>query len=575
MSQKVDRVAVGVLGCFALLVLALAGSIVFFVIWLRSTAGGATSAAGDPAAPPPFRTEPCAAPPGRVKEIAEPMRARDLARVDVAEVYDQARSLALRVEPNARLVSIAAAPGSAGTFNSEQAILGFHFEYQCLTPDASSGSTLHRGLVQVTQARGTLTGRRTPDVEASRLTEHGPLPEPPCSTAAAWITASATGLPPSSQASFLYSYAKGSPPAGVWIVTAVEAGSPREVDGATCRLRERSPLHSHLTDPGGDLPDLHPQAPAATAADPVLPAPSATASATASATTSATAQADEPYFRFPGTLEWERPVEAADMTAVDLAALVPQARTIAEKLQPGAQFTGIVAFDVTRGMADLTGAGRVLYELEYVGQDPEAPPEKDTIERTITVTAQGGKLVGRRRNIPAATLKHAGGAVEPPTCTSAAAWAVAVKSGVPDTAVATIHYEDHTPFKPGGPWVWSIRVAGHDEHRREIDGKTCAMVKNWSRTAKEGADNKPPAGASGQAPSAPQAAGSGGCRVHVYSNRPVAATLDGRPVGTTPLVNLPVSCGSHKVTLTDRQLGRKTIPFWVGPDRPGHVEFHW
>ncbi|MFO0589489.1 MAG: hypothetical protein U0441_18270 [Polyangiaceae bacterium] len=191
--------------------------------------------------------------------------------------------------------------------------------------------------------------------------------------------------------------------------------------------------------------------------------------------------APEPSIGFAGDLEWVRPVEAADMSHVDIADLCSQARPIAEKLQPGAQFVNIVSFDITSGVADLKGASRVLCEFEFAGTDPTQPPGKDSVEYKIDVEAKAGVLTGRRRKWPASTLKHFGGAIEFPTCSSAKMWATAVSSGVPANAVATIHFYNNKVFSPKSPAVWSVRVDGHDEYRREIDGKTCAMVKNWGK----------------------------------------------------------------------------------------------
>lgn len=189
--------------------------------------------------------------------------------------------------------------------------------------------------------------------------------------------------------------------------------------------------------------------------------------------------APAPTIGFAGDLEWVRPVEAADMSKVDIADLCGQARPIAERLQPGAQLVDIVAFEITNGLADLTGASRVLCEFEFAGTDPTQPPGKDSVEYKIDVQAKGGTLTGRRMKWPASRLKHFDGALEFPTCSSQKMWTVATSSGVPGNAVATIHFYGNKAFSPKSPHVWSVRVDGHDEYRREIDGKTCAMVKNW------------------------------------------------------------------------------------------------
>jgi hypothetical protein len=185
-----------------------------------------------------------------------------------------------------------------------------------------------------------------------------------------------------------------------------------------------------------------------------------------------------PTVGFAGDLEWKQPVEAADLARVDIAGMYAQARHVAERLQQGAQFVGLVAFEIRGGVANMAGESRVMYHFEFKGTDPSKPPGKDAIEYRIDVEAQQGVLTGSRRAWSASRLGHHG-ALEAPACNSAKMWQVAMGSGVPSNAVATIHFYDNTPFSPKSPAVWSVRVEGHDEHRREIDGKTCAVVKNW------------------------------------------------------------------------------------------------
>lgn len=285
----------------------------------------------------------------------------------------------------------------------------------------------------------------------------------------------------------------------------------------------------------------------------------------------------EPHVGFSGDLEWEVPIEAADMTAVDVGELYAQARTVAVRLQSDAKFTGITAFETTHGKADLSGEGRVLYKFESVTLDPTQPAGKDSVERAIDVTAQRGKLRGARRNWPASKLEHFGGALQPPVCTGSQVWAVAVKSGVPEDAVAMLLYYDDTPFRAGGPWVWSVRVAGHDELRREIDGQTCAMVKSWgSPSAQTASAAAPPAGAASPATAASPAHGAAatggdGCTLNMNAIPTSEVRLDGRPLGWTPRLAVPVTCGSHSVTFIHPEKGRKTIAVTAAPGRVATV----
>lgn len=289
-SKKVDRVAVSVVGCFALFLLALAGSAVLFVIWLRSLNAGAPVATGDPGESPPpgqpgepLAPEPCAAPPGKKKERSEPLRAQDTARTEPSELYDQARALALGLEPNAKLVGIGAHAlyprAQGGTFDAAQDSLSFRFEYRCLAGDAAAAQPPHQGVLEVVARNGALQATRAAGADTPALAGGRALSkDAPCSTAAAWATAVASGLPADRSAVFLYVDAAGPETSPVWLVT-VAGPPPREIDGQTCRLRANSPLHPHVSDPGAELLPLHPTA----QPSPSDPTPVATASAMASA----------------------------------------------------------------------------------------------------------------------------------------------------------------------------------------------------------------------------------------------------------------------------------------------------
>ena len=188
--------------------------------------------------------------------------------------------------------------------------------------------------------------------------------------------------------------------------------------------------------------------------------------------------APEPTVGFNGDLGLTVPVRATDLTTLDLVTLYGEARAVALRLQPGAKFMSLVAFDLTDGVIDLTSEMRAVFTFEFVGTIEGAPPGKDVVQRTIRINAEHGKLVGTRSEHGVTTLKLNGGKfLHDPTCTSKAAWAAAVKSGVPKDAVVTLHFYDNRAFSPASPDVWSFRVNGHDEYRREVDGKTCAIVK--------------------------------------------------------------------------------------------------
>lgn len=116
-QKKTDPVVLGVLGCFVAFFAVFVA--VFVIVWARPRAAGSgpgsaapagtlTAPSTDPASVPPTRrpwepipAEPCVGVPGTTSELVEPLRVRDPARVDLAELYHQARPLVLRLEPNA------------------------------------------------------------------------------------------------------------------------------------------------------------------------------------------------------------------------------------------------------------------------------------------------------------------------------------------------------------------------------------------------------------------------------------------------------------------------------------------
>jgi len=182
-------------------------------------------------------------------------------------------------------------------------------------------------------------------------------------------------------------------------------------------------------------------------------------------------------------------VEVADPEHVDVLEVYPQARALALRLQPEARLVSIIAFQVRRGTVDLTRDGRVSVEFDFKGLDAAKPPGEDKVERKVTVEIKGNRAAARMR--PSATrLEDHGflsGALPDPMCTTKKAWSTAVASGVPDDAVGTMHYYNNRTFSPASPAVWSLRVDGHDELRREIDGRTGALVKRWDGTGRHAA----------------------------------------------------------------------------------------
>ena len=172
-----------------------------------------------------------------------------------------------------------------------------------------------------------------------------------------------------------------------------------------------------------------------------------------------------------------RKVEAPDATKVDIADLVSQARAVALATDSHVdKLSSVVAFQVAGGVLDATQSNAASISFSFRYTDPtKRPGEKDVVEGAVIVRVHDGGLEPRKQD----GLTDVKG-LSDPKCSSKEVWSVAVKSGVPENAVATFHVYDNSAFSPKSPTVWSIRVEGHDEYRREIDAATCALVKNWA-----------------------------------------------------------------------------------------------
>lgn len=175
-------------------------------------------------------------------------------------------------------------------------------------------------------------------------------------------------------------------------------------------------------------------------------------------------------------------VQAPDPRTVDIADVVRQARAVAAAQESHVdRLSSVVASNVAGGALDTTqqNAASVSFSFRYT--DPTKPPgQKDVVQGSVNVHVANGAMTPSRMD-----AFYREKALAEPKCASRDAWAAAVKSGVPANAVTTFHLYDNTAFSPKSPTVWSIRVDGHDEYRREIDAVTCAVVKNWGDSGKK------------------------------------------------------------------------------------------
>ena len=165
---------------------------------------------------------------------------------------------------------------------------------------------------------------------------------------------------------------------------------------------------------------------------------------------------------------------------VDAAELVKKARALALADSSDPILAMAVFFNVQGGLVDTADSNAGSIHFEYTARDPNAQPGKDvTNGRTLVHVAKGSMT----------SMKMSGSApdrerkLDVPACPSLSAWNAAVQSGVPQNAVATLHLYYNGAFTPKSPTVWSVRVDGHDEYRREIDARTCQVVKNWGAPA--------------------------------------------------------------------------------------------
>lgn len=169
---------------------------------------------------------------------------------------------------------------------------------------------------------------------------------------------------------------------------------------------------------------------------------------------------------------------AADLHHMDITDVVAQARPVALAIDRHAKLTGVVVRDAVGGLVDATGDNTADVTYEYRYTDPSKPPGQDVVAGQVILAVYAGEF----RTLSSTSS----GAFEPtyvdePKCKSAQAWQTAVKSGVVANARATLHLYDNRAFSPQPPTVWSVRVDGHDEYRREIDAMTCALVKSWAK----------------------------------------------------------------------------------------------
>ena len=176
---------------------------------------------------------------------------------------------------------------------------------------------------------------------------------------------------------------------------------------------------------------------------------------------------------------WRLPPEI-DRTRVDPQVLFAPARRLAQLLEQGAELSNAFPFSthtpVRSGTVDLSKEGYLLFKFTFDYVDPTKAPGEDHVAGAITVRGEYGGLRAYR-SVQAGPRNAA---LPDPSCPATKAWQTAVDSGVPEGSVASLLYYDAAPFGINAA-VWSFRVEGHPELRREVDAQTCALVKSWAK----------------------------------------------------------------------------------------------
>jgi hypothetical protein len=163
-------------------------------------------------------------------------------------------------------------------------------------------------------------------------------------------------------------------------------------------------------------------------------------------------------------------VEAADLHKVELTDLIRQAHAVALAFDPHIeQLSRVNAATMKSGLVD-TVEGSTDMAWSYRYKDPtKAPGNGDVVKGSVRVSVAHGEITATKF-ASAINVKFA-----IPKCTSNGAWAAAVKTGVPDNAIADFHLAEPWAFYPKQRWV--ISVQGHPEYDREVDAATCARVR--------------------------------------------------------------------------------------------------
>ena len=168
-------------------------------------------------------------------------------------------------------------------------------------------------------------------------------------------------------------------------------------------------------------------------------------------------------------------IDLPDLHHADPADMTAQARKIALAFDPNAVLVSITVREpATSGTVDVGGSAGVSYEFQwkYLNEAQGA------VEGGLVVTARAGVFqLMEMKNAPlflGPKTDHPDPGPDP-RCNMRDAWKAAVAAGLPATMSASIKYAAQAPGRAGQPYVWTFRVAGHEDQHRDIDGATCAV----------------------------------------------------------------------------------------------------
>ena len=241
--DKSERIGCAFLGCMGALFVGGLVVLVVIVIVARRESDPSEDPVALPTPPALQPWEPCVGHPSAQDSFEAPLSVADARHVDSAEMFEQAKKLALRLEPAAHLVLMSASGVAAGgKYDLTTTNVSVHFQVRCLETGKPPGQDQREGQAYVFVRDGKLS--------ASRIHVPSDLPVfdvTPCGTAAAWRAVVGSGVPSEARATFVLSPGFG-PFARdpIWIVDV--PGHPdfrRQVEARTCRrvMRDGKLVH--------------------------------------------------------------------------------------------------------------------------------------------------------------------------------------------------------------------------------------------------------------------------------------------------------------------------------------------